>query len=84
MSVSPAANSLRGHERYRRFPEINRQLAGLTEHQQKLIREELSQIEQRLSANQVLTSREFSFCLYPAESIQTMINDLDSRLVSLR
>ena len=82
--VSPGENSLRNRERYRRFPEINRQLAKLTEHQQKCIREELMQIEQGLTANQVLTSREFSFCLYPPESIQRLISDLDGRLVSIK
>jgi hypothetical protein len=84
LSASSGQTNIRGHERYRRFPEINRQLAGLTEHQQKLIREELTQIEQSLAANNVLTSREFSFCLYSAESIQRMISDLDRRLVSIK
>lgn len=76
--------NLPGHERYRRLPEINRQLARLTEPQQKVIRDELAQIEQRLTSNQILTSREFSFCLYPAESIQRMISNLDRRLVSIK
>lgn len=82
--VAPSASSvqtpLRGHERYRRFPEINRQLSALTKPQQRLIRDELAQIEQSLAANQILASREFSFCLYPAESIREMISSLDDRL----
>lgn len=72
--------NLSGHERYRRFPEINRQLAGLTEHQQQCIREELTQIEQDLTANKVLTSREFSFCLYPLKTLWGMIDRLTDQL----
>ena len=79
---SPTETSRRGHQRYRRFPEINRALAKLTLNQQNLIREELVTIEQRLAANRILTSREFSFCLYPAETIRSMINDLQSQLSS--
>jgi hypothetical protein len=79
-SDSSGQTPLRGHERYRRFPEINRQLAQRTLSQRKLILEELAQIEQSLAANKVLTSREFSFCLYPAEAIRKMIGGLDVRL----
>lgn len=67
-----------GNKRYRRFPEINRDLAKQTEHQQRLIREELAHVEQRLAANQTLMSREFSFCLYSESTIQCMINKLRS------
>ena len=70
--------SLRGHKRYRRFPEINRELAKQTEDQQRLIREELTHVEQRLAANQTLMNREFSFCLYSESTIQSMINRLRS------
>ena len=75
-----AETSLRGHQRYRRFPEINRELAKQTEDQQRLIREELADIEERLAANQTLTSREFSFCLYSDSAIQSMINRLRREL----
>jgi len=70
--------SLRGQKRYRRFPEINRELAKQTEDQQRLIREELTHVEQSLAANQTLMSREFSFCLYSESTIQSMINRLRS------
>jgi hypothetical protein len=70
--------SSNGHERYRRFPEINRELGKHTEFQQRLIREELAHVEQRLAANQTLMSREFSFCLYSDSTIQCMINRLRS------
>jgi hypothetical protein len=81
-SGSAETNSARGHQRYRRFPEINRALASHTLDQQNLIREELAAVEHRLAANRILTSREFSFCLYPAETIRRMINDLRSQLSS--
>jgi hypothetical protein len=71
-------SSSNGHKRYRRFPEINRELAKRTEHLQRMIREELSQVERRLATNQTLMSREFSFCLYSDSTIQSMINRLRS------
>ncbi len=67
-----------GKKRYRRFPEINRELEKQTEHQQRLVRQELTQVEQRLAANQTLMSREFSFCLYSDSTIQRMVNRLRS------
>lgn len=68
--------SSNGNKRYRRFPEINKQLSKHTEVQQRRIREELAHVEQRLAANQTLMSREFSFCLYSGSTIQCMINRL--------
>ena len=82
-SSSGSESSARGHQRYRRFPEINRSLARLTLGQQNLIREELSLIQQQLAANRVLTSREFSFCLYPAGAINSMIDQLRKNLPSV-
>jgi len=67
-----------GNKRYRRFPEINRELGKHTELQQRLIREELTHVEQRLAANQTLMSREFSFCLYSDSTIKSMIDRLRS------
>ncbi|NQV27497.1 MAG: hypothetical protein HQ518_24375 [Rhodopirellula sp.] len=81
-STSSPEMSRQGHTRYRRFPEINRALAKLTGNQQNLIREELVQIEQHLAANRILTSREFSFCLYPAEAIQGLIAAQKSQFAS--
>lgn len=74
--------SARGHQRYRRFPEINRELATRTELQQQLIREELVQVEQRLAENQILTSREFSFCLYTEEMLRDLCSGLSGELFS--
>jgi hypothetical protein len=65
-----------GIGRYRRFPEINRELTKqLSKLQQRLIGE-LADVEQRLLANTILTGREWSFCLYPADRMHRMIADL--------
>lgn len=68
---------LGGRKRYRRLPQINRELAEFTQPQQREIRAELEAVEQRLAANAVLKCREFPFCLYPAARIEKMIADLD-------
>lgn len=69
-----------GRNRYRRLPQINRELAVFTEAEQKEIRSELEAVERRLAANAVLKCREFPFCLYPAARIEKMIADLDAEL----
>ena len=69
---------LGGRTRYRRLPQINRELADFTQPQQREIQAELAAVEQRLAANVVLKCREFSFCLYPATRIAKMIADLDA------
>lgn len=71
-------NRRSGFDRYRRFPEINRELAALTEVQQARIRSELAEVERRLAASTVLKCREFAACLYPAAPIEKMLTDLDS------
>lgn len=77
---SSNGTSLAGHQRYRRFPELNRSLAGFTMEKQATIREELAALEKRLAANRILTSREFSLCLYPRESIRRMFDTLKRKL----
>ena len=74
------ANGLSGANRYRRFPQLNRELALQTEAQQRAIREELTSVEQQLAANTVLKCREFSLCLYPAERIEKMLTELQKQL----
>jgi hypothetical protein len=69
-----------GANRYRRFPQLNRELASHTEAQQRAIREELASVEQQLAANAVLKCREFSLCLYPAERIEKMLAELQEQL----
>ena len=69
---------LGGRKRYRRLPQINRELAEFTQPQQREIQAELAAVEQRLAANAVLKCREFSFCLYPVARIEKMIADLDA------
>ena len=69
-----------GEHRYRRLPRINRALASFTATQQNAVRTEIREIEQQIEANTVLKCREFSFCLYPAERIETMISALHQQL----
>jgi hypothetical protein len=65
-----------GLHRYRRIPEINRQLAEHTNQRRALTRDELAATRDQLTANQTLTSREFPWCLYPLERIQRLIASL--------
>ncbi|MGZ0174029.1 MAG: hypothetical protein ACKVHE_31355 [Planctomycetales bacterium] len=74
------SSSSNGQERYRRIPEINRALANRTAPQQQLIQEELSRIERRLAVNQILSSREFSFCLYSKELLRGLNAGLSGKL----
>lgn len=67
------ASHTSGFERYQRFPEINRLLAQQTLTQRQQLLDEQAEVEHRIQANAVLTGREYSFCLYPAERIQRMI-----------
>lgn len=80
-AVASAETSRQGRKRYRRFPEINRALARETIDQQNSLRDELRATEQRLAANRILTSREFSFCLYPADTMWSMVERLESHLL---
>ena len=74
--IRPAVGSRSGLTRYRRFPEINRQLAGFARRSLMDLRVEESLIRDRLAANTILNSREFPFWLYPQERIQRMVDDL--------
>jgi hypothetical protein len=65
-----------GLHRYRRIPEINRQLAEYTTQRRALTRDELAATRDQLTANQILTSREFPWCLYPLQRIQRLIATL--------
>ncbi|MBI1310810.1 hypothetical protein GC176_05840 [bacterium] len=73
--LSPAATRS-GLHRYRRLPEINRQLAEWTTQRRTLTRDELTATREQLTANQILTSREFPWCLYPLDRIQRLVANL--------
>lgn len=71
-----------GELRYRRFPQINHELAALTATLQNSVVREIAAVEQRIHANTVLKCREFSFCLYPVEPIEIMLTELQHQLDS--
>ncbi len=73
---APYATTHPGLHRYRRIPEINRQLAEHTTQRRAQTRDELAATRDQLTANQILTSREFPWCLYPLERIQRLIASL--------
>jgi hypothetical protein len=62
--------------RYRELEEVNARLAELAWPQRIAAENELKQIDQELQANEVLQSREFSFALYPAETLRAFLTDL--------
>lgn len=81
-SKDAAGTTSSGQQRYRRFPEINKALAIHTQDQQYLIRQELESVEQRLAANRIITSREFSYCLHPARTMDGMIRNLKKQIAT--
>jgi len=56
--------------RYQRFQEVDRHLARLTQEKRLQLENELTGVRMRLEADRVLTDREYSFCLYPAEKLR--------------
>ncbi|HLJ10450.1 MAG TPA: hypothetical protein VKU82_04640 [Planctomycetaceae bacterium] len=71
-SASDSAGS--GYERFRRFQEINRQLAALTREERRRIEEELQRTRMQLAAGSLLHDREYAFCLYPAEKLKRFVD----------
>lgn len=66
------------YARFRRFQELNQQLATAALEQRRHVEEELAAVRRQLAANAILKSREFSFCLYPAEKLQAFYASLGS------
>ncbi len=63
-------------QRFRQFQELNEQLATFTQPQRQRIEDERQMVVSQLHANSILNDREFSFCLYPIESIQSFMNGI--------
>lgn len=61
------------YERWRRFREINRQLAAHVEHERRRLERRLEEVRAGLEANGILQDREFAFCLYPAERLRSFL-----------
>jgi hypothetical protein len=62
--------------RYRELEEINARLSDLGTQQRAAAEQELEQADRELAANEILQSREFSFALYPAETLRKFLTDL--------
>lgn len=66
---------------YDRFLELRRIHAELAEHaaeQKRRLAHTLDETQQRLSANAILTDREYSFCLYPEGTLRPFLTNLDT------
>lgn len=71
-----AARRPANRRRYRELEDVNSRLSKLAAQQRVAAEQELGQIERELAANEVLQSREFSFALYPAETLREFLTDL--------
>ena len=71
-----AARRPANRRRYRELNDVTTRLAALADRQRAAARQDLEQIDRELAANAVLQSREFSFALYPAETLRTFLTDL--------
>lgn len=67
-----------GYDRFRRFQEINRALAGFTLSERRRIEEELERTRRQLAARGVLDDREYAFCLYPADKLKRFMDHVCS------
>jgi len=64
--------------RARRLQAIRDEFAAELSDQTERISTELDQIERRLTANKVLASREYSFALYPEDTLRPFLSRLES------
>lgn len=64
------------HDRFRRLQAVTKELAAFTSAQQNGVLTELESIRRQRKANQVLTSREFSFVLYPESKLRPFMTRL--------
>ena len=73
-----AARRPTNRRRYRELKDVNAALAALAAPRRVAAEQELEQIDRELPANAVLQSREYSFALYPAETLRSFLTDLPS------
>lgn len=69
----------RGLERYRRLRDINQALSECVEDKRREIQNELEAVEQQLRSVRLLRSREYSFCLFPAEKLKDALTSIVER-----
>ncbi len=62
--------------RYLEFREINEQLAAHGEDYRARLAAQLREVEDKLAANRVLQDREYSYALYPEETLRSLIESL--------
>lgn len=71
-----AAQRPANRRRYRELKDLTAALAALADGQRNSLQQDLEQIDRELAANAVLQNREFSFALYPAQTLRTFLTDL--------
>lgn len=76
----PRWTTLRGVHRLRRFQELNRALARLTEPDRRRIAAELRRTMAQLAANNVLQGREYAFCLNSEEKLRAFFEHVCASL----
>lgn len=70
-----AASRSRRRARYHAFQDLNSELAAHADPHRQLLTKELEIIDRMLAARSILTHREFSFWLYPDDTLQTFLNE---------
>ncbi len=66
--------------RYRRLREVEQALAAESAGERERLSLELAKTEQQLAAQSLLQSREYAYCLYPAETLRELMNRITSHL----
>jgi hypothetical protein len=74
--ASTAEQKQLGRKRYRRFPEINRQLAQQTAPLIEDAQAELRRVETNLAADQVITNREFSIAAFSKSRLREIVAEV--------
>jgi hypothetical protein len=70
------ALSSANQQRFQRIQEVTRKLSAFTADQRTRVLAELAEVRARRKANQVLTSREFPFVLYPESKLRPFMTRL--------
>ncbi|MFG0296500.1 MAG: hypothetical protein ACF8PG_11400, partial [Maioricimonas sp. JB045] len=62
--------------RHRRLKQISAELAARADSQRERIGRQIAETESQLAANEILCSREYSWCLFPAEELRELFGQL--------
>lgn len=63
-----------------KLKEINRELGAFVSDQRNRTIDELADVSKQLAANQILASREFSYCLFPVDKLRRLMDRLHEAL----